>query len=96
MHAGAGSFPHFQRSLLLKDTVGMQVQAGSDISPSRSPSSSNPRKKEERDKYYSWILFKLFRQAPPFAQNSSCGTKFSFSHSDRQMTPSKPHALALR
>jgi len=96
MHAGAGSFPHFQRSLLLKDTVGMQVQAGSDISPSRSPSSSNPRKKEERDKYYSWILFKLFRQAPPFAQNSSCGTKFSFSHSDRQMTPSKPHAPALR
>lgn len=53
MHARAGSFPRFQR--LLQDTVGMQAQAGSE----KCPLGPNPRKKEGRDSYYTWICANL-------------------------------------
>lgn len=48
MHAGTGSFPHFERSLLLQKTVGMQVQTGSEKSPCRSPLSPNPEKQTNK------------------------------------------------
>lgn len=85
MHAGTGSFPHFERSLLLQNTVGMQLQTGSDISPCWALILEKKKKKKKGKRQVLCILFE-FRHivTPPINQNSSCGTKFSFS--DRQMT----------